>query len=185
MFDRQIKNMDVQNDINLQGAFVQNMLAPITGGASIAAAGAQMGGKQGAGIGAGIGAIGGAITASMDFRNTLRMMEENRQYKIDMYGYNLQNIQAIPTSLTKTSALTYNTRVWPFIEYYTCTDAEKTALRDKMKYNGMTIMKIGKLNDYLLGEDKFYKGQLIRLNIKVDSHMAYEIYNELNKGVYL
>ena len=54
-----------------------------------------------------------------------------------------------------------------------------------MKYNGMTIMKIGKLNDYLLGEDNFYKGQLIRLNIKVDSHMAYEIYNELNKGVYL
>ena len=112
-------------------------------------------------------------------------MEENRQYSIDMYSYNLQNIQAVPTSLTKTSALTYNTRVWPFIEYYTCTDAEKDALKDKIKYNGMTIMKVGKLNDYLLGEDNFYKGQLIRLNIKVDSHMAYEIYNELNKGVYL
>ena len=185
MFDRQIKNMDVQNDINLQGAFVQNMLAPIIGGASGAAAGAQMGGNLGGLVGTGIGAIGGAITASVDFKNTLRMMEENRQYKIDMYGYNLQNIQAIPTSLTKTSALTYNTRVWPFIEYYTCTDAERSALADKMKYNGMTIMKIGKLTDYLLGEDKFYKGQLIRLNIKVDSHMAYEIYNELNKGVYL
>ena len=49
----------------------------------------------------------------------------------------------------------------------------------------MTIMKIGKLTDYSLGENRFYKGQLIRLNIKVDSHMAYEIYNELNKGVYL
>ena len=185
MFDRQIKNMDVQNDINLQGAFVQNMLAPVIGGASGAAAGGQFGGKLGALAGVGIGAIGGAVTASVDFKNTLRMMEENRQYKIDMYGYNLQNIQAIPTSLTKTSALTYNTRVWPFIEYYTCTDAERNALADKMKYNGMTIMKIGKLTDYLLGEDKFYKGQLIRLNIKVDSHMAYEIYNELNKGVYL
>ena len=185
MFDRQIKNMDVQNDINLQGAFAQTMLSPITGGASGAAAGAQFGGINGLIAGAGVGAIGSAVTAGIDFKNTLRMMEENRQYKIDMYGYNLQNIQAIPTSLTKTSALTYNTRVWPFIEYYTCTDAERNALRDKMKYNGMTIMKIGKLTDYLLGEDKFYKGQLIRLNIKVDSHMAYEIYNELNKGVYL
>ena len=184
MFDRQIKNMDVQNDINLQGAFVQNMLAPITGGSYGGSAGAQFS-KQAAVAGAGIGAIGGAITASMDFRNTIKMMEENRQYKIDMYGYNLQNIQAIPTSLTKTSALTYNTRVCPFIEYYTCTDAERNALKDKMKYNGMTIMKIAKLNEYLLGEDNFYKGQLIRLNIKVDSHMAYEIYNELNKGVYL
>lgn len=185
VFIREIKHMDVQNDINKQGAIAQLVASPFIGGASLAAAGAQMGGVNGMAIGAGVGATLGAGTAALDFRNTLRMMEENRQYKIDMYGYNLQNIQAIPTSLTKTSALTYNTRVWPFIEYYTCTEAERNALADKMKYNGMTIMKIGKLTDYLLGEDKFYKGQLIRLNIKVDSHMAYEIYNELNKGVYL
>lgn len=185
MFDRQIKNIDVQNDINKQNAAWQLALSPITGGAALAATGAQAGGLQGMAAGAAVGAIGGLATSALDFRNNLKMMEENRQYKIDMYGYNLQNIQAIPTSLTKTSALTYNTRVWPFIEYYTCTDVERSALKDKMKYNGMTIMKIGKLTDYLLGEDKFYKGQLIRLNINVDSHMAYEIYNELNKGVYL
>lgn len=185
MFDRQIKNMDVQNDINKQGAIAQLIASPFIGGAAGAATGAQAGGLQGMAVGAAVGAVGGLATSALDFRNNLRMMEENRQYKIDMYGYNLQNIQAIPTSLTKTSALTYNTRVWPFIEYYTCTDAERSALKDKMKYNGMTIMKIAKLNDYLLGEDKFYKGQLIRLNINVDSHMAYEIYNELNKGVYL
>lgn len=186
MFDRQIKNMDVQNDVNRQGALAQLIAAPITGGAAGAAAGAQMGGHVGAGIGAGIGALGGAVTAGLDYANTLKLMEENKQYAIDMYSYNLQNIQAIPTSLTKTSALTYNTRVWPFIEYYTCTDTEKEALEYKLEYNGMTIMKIGKLRDYLLGSNKFYKGQLIRMdNIKTDSHTLYEIYNELNKGVYL
>ena len=183
MFDRQIKNMDVQNDINKQGAIAQLIASPFIGSSSLAAAGAQFGGIPGMAAGAAAGAVLGAGTSAIDFRNTLRMMEENKQYKIDMYGYNLQNIQAIPTSLTKTSALTYNNRVWTFIEYYTCTDAERNALADKMKYNGMTIMMIGKLTAYLLGEDKFYKGQLIRLNIHVDSHMAYEIYNELNKGV--
>ena len=185
MFDRQIKNMDVQNDINKQGALAQLIAAPITGGAAGAAAGAQMGGAAGALGGAIAGGIGGGVTAGLDYANSLKMMEENKQYAIDMYGYKLQNIQAIPTSLTKTSALTYNTRVWPFIEYYTCTTKERDALKDKIKYNGMTIMKIGKLNEYSLGEGNFYKGQLIRLNLKVDSHMAYEIYNELNKGVYL
>ena len=185
MFDRQIKNIDIQNDINKQGAIAQLLASPFTGGSAGATAGAKIGGMQGAVAGAAGGAVLGAATAGIDYANNIRMMEENRQYKIDMYGYNLQNIQAIPTSLTKTSALTYNTRVWPFIEYYTCTDAEREALKDKMKYNGMTIMKIAKLNEYLLGEDNFYKGQLIRLNINVDSHMAYEIYNELNKGVYL
>ena len=185
IFVREIDHMDVQNDINKQGAIAQLIASPVIGGASMAAAGAQMGGINGTAIGAGIGAGIGAITSALDFRNNLRMMEENKKFATDMYTYNLQNIQAIPTSLTKTSALTYNTRVWPFIEYYTCTEVERNALKDKMKYNGMTIMKIGKLTDYLLGEDKFYKGQLIRLNINVDSHMAYEIYNELNKGVYL
>ena len=187
MFDRQIKNMDVQNDIKLQGARAQAILSPITGGAAGAAVGAQVGGIGGAIGGAAAGLIGGGITAGLDYANTVKMMEENRSYAIDMYGYNLQNIQAVPTSLTKTSALTYNTRVWPFIEYYTCTEAERKALKDKIKYNGMTIMKVGQLSDYTLGEDNFYKGQLIRLPeyVKIDGHMAFEIYNELNKGVYL
>ena len=111
MFDRQIKNMDVQNDINKQGALAQLIASPFIGGSAGAAAGAQLGGAPGAlGVGL-VGAVGGGITAGIDYANSLKMMEENRQYAIDMYGYNLQNIQAIPTSLTKTSALTYNTRV--------------------------------------------------------------------------
>ena len=184
VFAREIKHMDVQNDINRQGALAQLILSPINGASSWGAAGAQIG--KAAGVAGGVvGALGGLATAGLDYANTLKMMEENKKYATDMYTYNLQNIQAIPTSLTKTSALTYNTRVWPFIEYYTCTEDERNALKDKIKYNGMTIMKIGHIKDYLLGKDNFYKGQLIRLNIKVDSHMAYEIYNELNKGVYL
>ena len=187
MFDRQIKNMDVQNDVKRQGALAQAILAPITGGAAGAALGSKTSVFGGTVADAAIGAIGGGVTAGIDYANTVKMMEENRQYAIDMYGYNLQNIQAVPTSLTKTSALTYNTRVWPFIEYYTCTEAERKALKDKIKYNGMTIMKVGQLSDYTLGEDNFYKGQLIRLPeyVKIDGHMAFEIYNELNKGVYL
>ena len=187
MFDRQIKNMDVQNDVNRQAAIAQLLAAPITGGAAGAATAAKLGsGLTGAIAGGLVGAIGGGITAGVDLANTVKMMEENKQYAIDMYGYNLQNIQAVPTSLTKTSALTYNTRVWPFIEYYTCTESERKALKDKIKYNGITIMKVGKLSDYSLGKDNFYKGQVIRLpDSRIDGHMAFEIYNELNKGVYL
>ena len=187
MFDRQIKNMDVHNDVNRQAAIAQLLAAPITGGAAGAATVAKLGGGLTGAIAGGlVGAIGGGITAGVDLANTVKMMEENKQYAIDMYGYNLQNIQAVPTSLTKTSALTYNTRVWPFIEYYTCTEAERKALKDKIKYNGMTIMKVGQLSDYSLGKDNFYKGQVIRLpDSRIDGHMAFEIYNELNKGVYL
>ena len=92
MFDRQIKNMDVQNDVNLQGARAQAILAPITGGAAGAAAGAKIGGVYGAIAGAVGGAIGGGVTGALDYSNTVRMMEENRQYAIDMYGLSLIHI---------------------------------------------------------------------------------------------
>ena len=188
VFKREMAHMDVQNDVNKQGAIANAIAAPFIGAAGGAVAGAKLSGGNpyGAAAGAVVGAVGGVVTGSLDAANTFKLMEENKQYAKDMYSYNLQNIQAIPTSLTKISALTYNTRVWPFIEYYTCTSTEKEALKDKLNYNGMTIMKIGKLKNYTLGEHKFYKGQLIRLpNIAEDSHVIYEIYNELNKGVYL
>lgn len=186
MFNREIDHMDVQNDINRQAAIAQLIAAPVIGGAAGAAAGAHFGGPYGAVAGGITGAVGGVVTGAVDYINTVKMMEENRQYAKDMHNYSLQNIQAIPTTLTKTSALTYNTRIWPFVEYYTCTDVEKEAVEDNIKYNGMTIMKICRLKDYLLGTDKFYRGQLIRMpDITEDSHVVYEIYNELNKGVYL
>lgn len=188
IFLREMAHMDVQNDVGRQGALANAITAPIVGAAGGAMAGAKIpgAGPYGAIAGAVAGAALGAAAGGVDMANTLKLMEENKQYAKDMYNYNLQNIQAIPTALTKISALTYNTRVWPFIEYYTCTSTEKEALKDKLNYNGMTIMKIGKLKNYALGEYKFYKGQLIRLpNITEDSHVIYEIYDELNKGVYL
>ena len=80
--------MDVQNDVNRQGALAQAIVAPITGASSGATAGAQVGGVYGAIAGGVAGAIGGGITGGIDYANTVRMMEENRQYAIDMYGYN-------------------------------------------------------------------------------------------------
>ena len=132
-----------------------------------------------------MGVGGGAL----DVENLKKLQSEARGFATDMYNYNLQNIQAIPTSITKTTALTYNTRVWPFIEYYTCTDTEKQALRDKIKYNGMTVMAIGKLSDYVdftTDEKQFIIGEVIRLpDLQEDSHTANEIYNEIRKGVYI
>ena len=116
-----------------------------------------------------------------------KMQQENKSYAKDMYNYNLRNIQAIPSSLTKTSAFVYNTRIWPFLEVYTCTEVERQAMKDKIEYDGMTIMVIGKLADYLEpGTQHFWRGDLIRMpNIKHDSHVVEDIHSELQKGIYL
>lgn len=104
-----------------------------------------------------------------------------------MFGYQLGNIKALPTSIARNSALTANTKVFPFVEKYTCTDTEKQALRDKITYDGMTMMVISTLSTYMVsGTPHFFKGKIIRLDsLGADNHMAQAIYEELYKGVYI
>ena len=50
----------------------------------------------------------------------------------------------------------------------------------------MTIMRIGKINEFLQTEPTYIKGQLIRLeDTGEDYHFINEIANEINKGVFI
>ena len=95
------------------------------------------------------------------------------------------NIKALPQSLTKVSSLTENNKIFPFIEFYECTEEEKEALRNKLTYNGMTIMRIGFIKDYIDGDLNYVQGQLIRLlGLNEDSHVVAELANEIKMGAY-
>ena len=187
IFSRQIENMEVNN--RLQN--IQQGISMAVGTLSGAAAGASMGTYLGGGIGAAIGGVAGAV-ASLgggigDIAITKQMQAEALDYTKDNFGYQLGNIQALPYTLTKVSSLNENNKLFPFVEYYTCTDTEKDALKNKIKYNGMTVMAIGKMIDYILPEEPSYiKGQLIRLETVADDyHVVNTIAQELNKGVYV
>ena len=98
----------------------------------------------------------------------------------------LDNIKALPTSLAKTSAFTYNNKIFPIIEYYTCTDTEKQALKNKLKYNGMTVNVIGTISQYLHGGDyEYIKGRLIRVEgIVNDFNYIAALSDEIYKGAF-
>ena len=193
IFDRQIQNMDVNNKIALEQQQWNGIAGSITAGLTGMAGGSIVGGfLGGAGIGAAVGGIASAtlsgIGAAKDKEWLLRQQGEAKQYVQDMYNFNLGNIQALPYSLSKTDSLTENNKLWPFIEIYNCTDKEREALRNKLKYNGMTIMTIGNIFDNLdlnSSEKVYFQGQLIRMDdIKDDSHVLNEIYSELKKGLF-
>ena len=114
-----------------------------------------------------------------------QLRAENMDYTKDMFGYQLGNIKAVPDSLSKTTAYTKNNKYFPFLEYYTCTEEEKNALKNKLKYNGMTVMAIGTISEYLKPEESYIKGRLIRLVGDYDNHYVNELSQELYKGVYI
>ena len=200
IFNRQIQNLDVNNSIAYEQAAISAGLGQGTSLLAGAGAGAIAGGTLGSiipGIGTVVGAaagavIGGAVTgvasgigAKYDLEYLKKSQNEARSYAVDMYGYSLGNIQALPYTLTRVSAFTQNNKIFPFIEFYDATNEEKETLRNKIKYNGMTIMRIGRISDFSTEGYRYVQGQLIRLEgIDEDSHVVAEIANEIKLGAY-
>ena len=198
IFDRGIENMKVQHNVGR----AQDIIGAIVGTAQGTVAGMGLGsmwtGGAKNGIGGGIvGGIASLIGGIGDAIINERLRQETLDYTRDLHNFQLGNIQALPQSIAKTTAYTYNNKIFPILEYYTCTDAEKEAFANKIAWNGMTVGVIGKISDYL-GNDWSYtinnktieskgyiKGALIRLDEVTDEyHLANAIANEINKGVY-
>ena len=78
-----------------------------------------------------------------------RQLVEQKQFAIDKYNLQLGNIQALPYTLTKVGAFDINSKIFPFLEYYTCTDVEKEALENKIHYEGMTVGIVGNVFNYI------------------------------------
>lgn len=191
MFDRQIENMEVNNAIQrkmekwnvatgaIQGITTGAMAGGMTGNPYAAAAGAVIGGST---------SLAGGIA---DIRLNEQLRAEALDYTKDQYGYQLQNIKAMPLSLTKVGAATIDYKMWPFVEYFSCTEVEKQALRDKLTWNGMTIGRIGRVADFLNPEAEngtFVQAKPIRLEaaeLEKDSHFLDVISIELQTGVYI
>ena len=185
-FDRQIENLESNYSWQKKMGIANAITGTIQGGVSGAMSGALVGGGVGAVVGGVLGTGASMVGGIMDVNMQQNLHNEAIDYTKDNFGYQLQNIQALPNTLNKVSSIISVSKLFPFVEYYTCTNEEKEALENKLKYNGMTVGRIGKIKDYLQGDTQTYvQGQLIRLEGKFDTHIANEIANEFKKGWHI
>ena len=185
IFNREIQSLDIQQSIQRTQQYATGGIKQFSDAASGAATGAILGGGWGAAIGATV--AGGASTAGYIADNVLmeRQLVEQRQLAYDKFGLQLGNIQALPYTLTKVGSFDADSMIWPFLEYYTCTQEEKEAFRNKIKYEGMTVGIVDMLGNYMT-TDSYLQADLIRNDTIIDdSHLLEDIYIELTKGVYL
>lgn len=192
MFDREVENIEVQNKYqniqNIVGATVGSLQGGLSGGTM-----GSLAGPIGTGIGAAVGTAFSMAGGIADIAMTKQLQAEALDYKRDMFGFQLDNIKALPNSIAKTTAYSAINKLYPILEYYVCTDEELKAVANKIAYNGMTVGVIGKIIDYTTNswsyagiEDKGYiKGKIIRIDIDDDFHLVATISDEINKGVYL
>jgi hypothetical protein len=185
IFNREIQNLDVNQSIQRTQQYVSGGLNivrdTISGGVGGALA---TGSPYGAIAGAAVGGIGSGIGYGIDMNLMEKNLQEQRQFAIDKYKMQLGNIQALPYTLTKVGAFNINSKVFPFLEYYTCSEQEKQALKMKIQYEGMTIGVVDYLGNYM--NNGYIQADLIRNEAIIeDSHQLDDIYIELTKGVYM
>ena len=182
-FNRQIDSLELQQNIQRKQQIVNAAVGTFFGAGAGAVAGAKMGSPiAGAAIGSAASAIGGAL--DVKYGDMLR--NDALDLTRDQFNYSLQNIQALPDTIAKVSTYDANNRVFPLLEYYSCTHQEKLIFLNKMIYNGMTVMRIGNLNEFIDTERHYFKGQLIKCEALADDfHLLTAIADELYKGVYI
>lgn len=177
-FDRSIQHMEIEQKYE--------RINQIAGAVSGSASGAMLGGISGGVAGAVAGGLVSAAAGVADVYMGEQLRSENLRYAKDQFKFNLENIKALPNSLAKVSAFTKNNKIFPFLEYYSCTDIEKEAFREFIKYDGMTVNRIGRIADYLIGQElQFVKARLIRIeDLHDDQHIVDVIASEMEKGAY-
>lgn len=198
IFNREIQSMEFQNSITNQQNLASAIVGTVSGATTGAMAGASVGGVVGGVAGGLIGGAASAYGGYKDIENTKALQAESIDYKRDLFGYQLGNVKALPNSIAKSTAYNIINKIFPIIEFYDCTEEERLIVAKKIAWNGMTVMAIGKIADYITNNwtckindntyvnDKGYiKGQLIRIDINDDYHKVTQIADELNKGVYL
>lgn len=178
IFDREIQSMEISNKYQR----VSDWMNLVSGTAKSGMAIGSLSNPVAGGISAGINLATGIASNIMSDK----LRDEQLNLKKDLFNYNLQNVQALPQSVSKTAAFNINSKYVPFLEKYTCTEEEKNALRDKLKWQGMTVMRTGQIQDYVWDDDTYIEAMPLRLDgLDEDTHTAQAIAQELNMGTYI
>lgn len=189
IFNREIQSLELQNKVAASQDWLRAIVGAFSGGAAIGGGIGIATGNLGAGLGAGVvGAIGSGIAGGFDIYYNRKLREDQLNLKRDLFSYNLQNIQALPMSVSKTGCLTNNNKLVPYIEYYTCTQEEKQILADKIKYEGMTVGATGLISDYVavgagIENPMYIEADIIEIPLNLDYNLTMQIVNELRGGV--
>lgn len=183
IFDRQIQNMDINHKYDM----ISGIAGAAAGTLQTAAVGSIFGPA-----GAVVGGVSSALGGVADISIAEQRYKESKSYATDIFNMQLQNIQALPYSLARTTAFTANNKIFPILEYYTCTEQEKAVIANLIANQGMTVGSIDTIGGYIYNEwsynnihDRgFVRAKLIKIDIEDDTHMANTISEELQKGVY-
>ena len=186
-FERQIEKLDFDySQERIRGAFGL-AAGTVAGGVAGAIGGAKVGGPVGAAVGGAIGTAASLAGGIVDYSMLTSKQAQEKDYIMDNYRFQLGNIKALANNISKVTPLSYNNKIFPFVEVYTCTDTELELFKNYLKYKSMAIESIDYLYNYIgMSDEKvFVAATMFRCeNADIPTHEVEELMKELEKGVY-
>lgn len=187
IFRAEINTNDKSHELQVEQQRIANWLGAAATGAQI---GAFSKGAVGAGLGVGAGLLTG-IAGEVDIEYGNKLYELNKKYKQDVHNYQLDNIKAMPNSLSKVTSYTKNNQLFVVLERYDATEEEKEAVAQNVIDYSMNVGVIGKPIDYVYNDWSYngntsrgyFKAQLIKIDLNT-YHESDAISTELARGVY-
>lgn len=184
IFNREIAQMDKTRNYER----IEESISAVAGSFQTSAQGFMVGGGWGAAIGGTLGLAAGIGDVAISESK----YQANKAYKKDIFNLQLDNVKALPYSLSKTTAFTANNKIFPIVEYYTASYEEKDIFAETIAATGMTCNSLGQIVNYITNswsynniKDRGYiEADIIYIDIEDDTHMANAISEELQKGVY-
>ena len=192
MFNRQIQNLEFNQRYQFINAALSGLAGTLGTAVSSGGTAATMAQTMGP-AGAVAGGIAGAVNTQLSMGAHLadlyilnKTQNEQRNYTKDMFGYQIDNIKALPDALTRVTTMNNIYKYFPFLEYYTCTDREKTTVNNYINWYSMTVNAIGTVNDYIKNSETFISATPLRtLLIGEDSHLDDVLAAEMEKGFFI
>ena len=177
IFNAQMDYTEYQQKMSMIGS-------GISGFANALGTGIGVGKLMGRSLGVASGALSaGAGIADLVVQNKIN--NKQNEYTKQQYELNLGNVKSKPTTLSKVTALNINTKMFPYIEEYGCTDIEYEQVSKYLEFNGMSIGTVGDLETYL-NPNYYFSAQVIRFkDITCNNYILGEINNELQQGFYI
>lgn len=174
--------MDANHAVDLGSGIVSSTLGAFGSGFGVGALTVSPVAGAITGVASAAGGIADVALSEVKYRN-------NRQQAIDIHNYQLDNVKALPDTLTKVSSYNINNKYFPFIEEYTCTEEEVKAFIGYLRERNYKIGVVSTINDVLengYNDYEYVKANVLRLPlIKDDFHLASTIAEELETGAYM
>lgn len=187
MFNRQIESMDKQHIAGLISDITGAVTGTVGGVAGGALSGSMVGGTKGSIAGGIVGGVASLIGGAADVGINAYLRYDQRQAVIEQHNWQLQNIQALPYSVTKVNNFNFDSNYVPYLEVYVCDDSEIDNFIKYLDLRSYSINRYGRLNDYIKPTGRtFLKGMIVRLaGVDDDSHYMAAISDEVNQGFYI